>query len=190
MTDTMYEEKSYRSRIPLFLTLLLVFAALSPVTPTLAHGGGTPQLVKEPAGAYAMYVWTNPDPARVGTFHISVALVQPDTDVPVLNAAVQVTASPQSGQPLTVAATHANATVKTYYEADLQLAETGPLQVTVTYQDGDASGSAGFETQVEQAGMNVQRIGLGVALLVIGGGILWMGRRKRAASAAPAAENQ
>lgn len=151
-----------------------------------AHGGGVPQLVKEPAGEYAVYAWTNPDPVRVGVMHLTVALVQPDTDAPVLNAAVQVTAMPQSGQPLSVAATHENATIKSYYEADLDLAETGPLQVNVAYQDGAASGSAGFTVQVEPRGLDVQRIGLGVALLVIGGGILWMGRRNRRAPAAAA----
>lgn len=163
------------------LTLLLLVMQPASVR---AHGGGTPQLVKEPAGAYAVYVWTNPDPLRVGTMHVTVALVEPDSDAPVLNAAVQVTASPQTGQPLTVDATHENATIKSYYEADMELTETGPLQVTVAYQDGVAAGSAGFAAQVEPAGMNTQVIGLSVALLAIGGGVVWMfmGRKKRPAA--------
>lgn len=162
-----------------FLVLLLL--ALQPAG-VLAHGGGTPQLLKEPAGAYAMYVWTNPNPVRVGTLHVTVALVEPDTDVPVLNAAVQITALPQSGQPITADATHANATIKSYYEVDMELTETGPLPVTVAYQDGAASGSAGFELQVERAAVNVQRIALGVALIVIAIGILRFGRKKSAAT--------
>lgn len=163
--------------------LSLLLLAIQPLS-VLAHGGGAPQLVKEPAGAYAMYVWTNPDPLRVGTMHVTVALVDPDTDVPVMNAAVQVTATPQTGQPLTVAATHENATIKSYYEADMQLSETGPLQVTVAWQDGAASGDAGFAVQVGEAGINTQLIGLGAALLAIGGGVAWMlmGRRKRPAA--------
>lgn len=148
----------------------------------LAHGGGTPQLVKEPAGAYAVYVWTNPDPVRVGTMHVTVALVEPDTDVPVLNAVVQVTASPQTGQSLVVDATHRNATIKSYYEADIDLTETGPMQITVAYQDGAASGSAGFDLQVEQAGLNMQVIGLAVALVVIVVAVLGFARRKPAAA--------
>lgn len=163
--------------------LILLLLATQPAS-VLAHGGGTPQLVKEPAGAYAMYVWTNPDPVRVGTLHITVALVQPDTDVPVLNAAVQITAVPQSGQPITADATHANATIKSYYEVDMPLTETGPLQVTVAYQDGAASGSAGFDLQVERAAVNVQRIALGVVLIVIAIGILRFGRKKAATTAA------
>lgn len=168
------------------IVVALLLLVMQPVA-VLAHGGGTPQLVKEPAGAYAVYVWTNPDPLRVGTIHITVALVEPDSDAPVLNAAVQVTATPRTGQPLTVDATHKNATIKSYYEADMQLRETGPLQITVAYQDGAAAGSAGFAVQVEEAGANTQLIGMGVALLAIGGGVLWMliGRKQR-----PAAENQ
>lgn len=161
--------------------LILLLLAMQPAS-VLAHGGGTPQLVKEPAGAYAVYVWTNPDPVRVGTMHVTVALVEPDTDVPVLNAAVQITAEPQSGQPITADATHANATIKSYYEVDMQLTETGPMQVTVDYQDGMASGSAGFALQVEQAGANVQLIGLGVALVVIVIAVLRFVLRKPAAA--------
>ena len=171
----------------MLLTSLLVTLVIAPLGighSVLAHGGGTPQLVKEPAGAYAVYVWTNPDPLRVGTMHVTVALVEPDTDVPVLNATVQITASPQSGQPIVIAATHENATIKSYYEADMELSETGPLQVTVAYQDGAAAGSAGFAVQVGEAGINTQRIGLGAALLAIGGGVVWMlmGRKKRPAA--------
>ena len=171
-------KKTFSAKRVAVLALLLL--AIQPLT-VLAHGGGAPQLVKEPAGAYAVYVWTNPDPLRVGTMHVTVALVEPDTDVPVLNAVVQITAAPQSGQPRTVAATHENATVKSYYEADMELSETGPLQVTVAWQDGTDAGSAMFAVQVGEAGINTQLIGLGAALLAIGGGVVWMltGRKKR-----------
>ncbi|HRX05415.1 MAG: hypothetical protein KDI07_05385 [Anaerolineae bacterium] len=166
-----------------FAALVLLLLALQPAS-VLAHGGGTAQLVKEPAGAYAVYVWTNPDPVRVGTMHVTVALVEPDSDEPIMNAAVQITATPQTGQPLVAEATHKNATVKSYYEVDMELTETGPLQVAVAYQDGDAAGSAGFTVQVERAGMNTAAIGLGAALLAIGGGVIWMllGRKKRPAA--------
>lgn len=172
----------------LSLLILLLFA-LHPAS-ILAHGGGTPQLVKQPAGAYALYVWTNPDPVRVGTMHVSVALVEPDTEEPVLNATVQVTATPETGDPITSAATHDNATVKTYYETDMQIPQQGPWQVAVSYQAGDASGSASFPIQVQRAGMNVQRIAFGVALVVIGVGILYMGRKNRRAAAAAATDKK
>ncbi|MEZ4767428.1 MAG: hypothetical protein R2844_03270 [Caldilineales bacterium] len=171
------------------LLLILLLLALQPVSSALAHGGGTPQLVKERAGAYALYVWTNPDPVRVGTMHVSVALVQPDTEAPVLNADVRVTATPETGNPITSTATHENATVKTYYETDMAIPQEGPWQVAVSYQIDDAGGSASFPVQVQRAGMNMQPIALGVVVAVVGGGIIFMGRRNRR-PAAPAVPDQ
>ena len=171
------------------LSVFLILTSLLLAVPAsaLAHGGGTPQLVKTPAGPYEMYVWTNPDPVRVGTLHVSVALVQPETEEPVLNAVVDVTASPDSAtsDPVISPATHENATVKSYYEADLELTEMGASTIAVAYRDGEATGSASFAVQVEAAGPNWQRIVMGVVLLAIGFAVLWASRRNRRVAAQP-----
>lgn len=166
------------------LWLAIATLALAGHAPAvLAHGGGTPQLVKAPAGDYALYVWTNPNPAGVGALHVTVALVQPESDAPVLNAAVQVTATPENGDPIAAAATHEEATIKSYYEVDLELPRAGLWQIDVSWQDGGASGQAGFPLQVEPAPVNTQLAGLGVALLAVVGVVAWLALRRRRAAA-------
>lgn len=160
--------------------MLLTIGVAAPTA--LAHGGGTPRLVEEPAGTYEIFAWTNPEPARVGTFHITVALVEPATDQPVLNAGVLVHAAPTGAdaatQPLVAPATHENATIKTYYETDLELPTTGPWQITVAYTGttGTDTGSASFPVEVQEAGTNWGRIAFGVVLVVLGGGVLLFNR--------------
>lgn len=160
--------------------MLLAVAVAAPVA--LAHGGGTPQLVEELAGPFEIFAWTNPEPARVGTFHVTVALVEPATDQPVLNAGVLVRAAPAgveiAGSPLVAPATHENATIKTYYETDLEIPTAGPWQVTVAYTgtNGTESGSASFSVEVQEAGTNWGRIALGVVLVILAGGVLLFNR--------------
>jgi hypothetical protein len=160
--------------------MLLVMAGAAPVA--LAHGGGTPQLVAEPAGRYEIFTWTNPEPARVGTFHVTVALVEPATDQPILNAGVLVHAVPAgagtANLPIAAPATHENATIKTYYETDLELPTAGPWQVTVAYTgtNGVDTGSASFPVEVQEAGINWGRIALGIVLVILAGGVLLFNR--------------
>lgn len=150
---------------------LLALATLVSAAPAQAHGGGTPQLVQAPAGAYEIYTWTNPDPARVGVVHVTVALVEPATQQPVLNTAVQVLAQlADSGQEAAAPATHDNATIRTYYEADLELPSAGRWQITVAHSDAANSGSASFDLEVQPAAFNWRPIAMGAALALIAAG--------------------
>ncbi len=150
---------------------LLALAALASAAPAQAHGGGTPQLVQAPAGAYEVYTWTNPDPARVGIVHVTVALVEPATQQPVLNAAVQVLAQlAEGGQEAAAPATHDNAAIRTYYEADLELPAAGRWQITVAHSDAAGGGSASFDLEVQPAASNWRPIAIGAALALIAAG--------------------
>jgi hypothetical protein len=159
------------------LAALLLWLALA--TGALAHGGGTPQLVHQVAGPYAIYASTSPDPLRVGTMHVTVALVLPEDEEPVLNANVQIIAMPPAGAQVTAAATHENAQIKSFYEADLPVDTPGRWRVTVAYQDGDAAGSATFTVEVMPAAIDRRLIGLGAALLGLGVAAVWIGRGRR-----------
>ncbi len=157
---------------------------LAHTAPAMAHGGGTPQLVAAPSGPYQVYAWTNPNPPRAGLVHVTVALVEPATQRPVLDAAVQIVATPNDdGQPVAVPATHENATIKTYYEADLDLPAAGAWQFTVAHNDAAGSGSANFALDVQPAAANWRPLAIGSVLAVIAAGA-WFVMRKPALPAA------
>jgi hypothetical protein len=66
-----------------------------------------------------------------------------------------------------VPATHENAVIKTYYEADLDLPAAGLWQFTVVHSDAAGSGSASFALDVQPAARNWRPIGIGAVLAVI-----------------------
>jgi hypothetical protein len=150
------------------LAFTIALAILTHAAPASAHGGGVPQLVQTPSGPYQLYAWTNPNPARAGVVHVTVALAEPASQKPVLNADVQIMAAPgDGGQPVSVPATHENAVIKTYYEADLDLPAAGTWQFTVSHSDAAGSGSASFELDVQPAAFNWRPIAIGAVLAVI-----------------------
>ena len=128
-------------------------------------------------GHTKIYAWTNPNPIRVGTLHVSVALVDPASTQPVLNADVQVVATPvdpAAAAAVSSQATHAKATIKTYYETDMQMPATGPWQVDISYRDATGSGSASFEIAVQpKSNTRWLLIGIGAVVFIAVGWFLW-----------------
>jgi hypothetical protein len=162
--------------------LLLLFG----IRPAQAHGGGTPQLTNAEAGPYLVSVWTEPDPIRVGEFHVTVAVLEsPDPSSSgreggdlVLDATVQVGVKPvsQAGQTLVAYATRENAVNKLLYEADLDLPSEGQWRVDIQVEGPAGIGSTGFD--IEAAPPSVINAlewlpwpvwaGLGLVLLAVG----------------------
>lgn len=156
----------------------LATVALALLTPAsaLAHGGGTPQLMDVPAGPYRVFAWTSPATPRVGTLHITVALVDPATNQPVLNADVQVQVAPAAGQaaPITSQATHDKATIKFYYETDMPVPEAGPWQVSIAYGSPQGAGQAGFDLVVKEKAFSAWAVvGAAAAALLVAGWWFW-----------------
>lgn len=163
------------------LALSLLPLVLTAATPAWAHGGGTAQLTQAPAGPYEVYAWTNPNPVRVGTMHVTVALTDPATDEPVLGVPVQIIAQPADGAAVSSAATHDNATIKTYYETDLEMPSTGRWQVTVAFQAPPGSGEARFDVDVQpKAFDNWLLVGVAGLALLIGGWFFWPTKKSHA----------
>ena len=116
-----------------------------------------PQLANAVVGPYRVSVWTQPEPLRVGTMHISVAVSEPpeagregEVGAPVLDATVRVRLEPLRGEggAITVFATHEAAVNKILYETDLELPSEGQWRVEV-FVDGPAgSGSGAFDVRV------------------------------------------
>jgi hypothetical protein len=173
-----------RMQLVLSLGLLWAFTAGA----AWAHGGGVPQLINVDAGPYWVSVWTQPDPLRVGQAHITVAVSEPsnlggsarEAGPPVLDARVQVEFKPidHSGEMLVTQATHEEAVNKLFYEADLDLVETGRWQVTVAVAGADGSGSASFDTDVVEASSSNQTCIGGVGVIVVAA--VWVAQKYRA----------
>jgi hypothetical protein len=155
--------------LQLLLTLITaLLAILVSAAPANAHGGGTPQLVQAPSGPYQVYAWTNPDPARAGVLHVTVSLVEPASQQPVLDAEVQILAQwGEESPPIAAPATHENALIKTYYEADIELPTAGVWQITVAHSDAAGRGRASFLLEVKPATFNWRPIGIGAVLALI-----------------------
>lgn len=121
-----------------WLLWLLSWLALAPAG--FAHGGGTPQLVNAPAGAYLISAWSQPDPVRVGTLHLTIAVAQADTFDPILEASVTIELLHSSGQQRIAQATHEQATNKLFYESDVEIDTTGEWAVIIVVNESEAVG--------------------------------------------------
>jgi hypothetical protein len=139
----------------IFVPLLLLIMTLLPGV-LLAHGGGTPVLTNAEAGPYRIFVWANPEKPVAGVYHLTVAVSEPAapgkdplSGEPVLHALVQVTFQHlESGDTITMQATHENAVNKLLYEGDAKLPKAGQWRVDVTVQGPQGQGSAGYVVEL------------------------------------------
>ena len=152
---TSSDENSFHQSILLLWFFFACVAAGQRPGPRWRH-----RAIKRTGGAYAVSLDQSGSGARPARC-VTVALVEPDSDEPIMNARCAITATPQTGQPLVAEATHKNATVKSYYEVDMELTETGPLRSPWPIRTAMPPGSARFTVQVERAGANTAAIGLG-----------------------------
>jgi hypothetical protein len=140
------------------LTLLgLALLRFGPARTAQAHGGGTLQLANAAAGSYRVSAWTEPEPPRAGTLHLSVAVSAPrpgaaeaEAGDVVLDAAVRVQVQPLdgAGEMLTAQASRQDSANKFLYEADMELPEAGQWRVEVQVEGPAGAGVAGFDLQV------------------------------------------
>jgi hypothetical protein len=173
----------------LFLSGIVV--AILP-TALLAHAGGTPRLVNVEAGPYRLYVWSDPDPWRVGEAHATIAVTKqnPNTsangalEVPVTDAEVTLILTPvEGGDAITIPATSQTTFANYYYEGVAQLPSAGEWSVAVEIKGREGSGRAIFTLEVLPAwGVNWFYLGgAGVGLLLFVG--VWASRQRPAPSA-------
>ena len=164
-TQVRYVEGLARVLVGLILVL-----TISPPT-AQAHGGGVSQLTNADAGPYLVSAWTQPDPIRVGDFHITVAVAEStepgasdrEAGDLVLDATVRVGVDPvsQTGERLVVPATRGNAVNKLFYEADLELPAEGQWRVDILVEGPAGAGDVGFDIEaLPPSGLNTL-LGLG-----------------------------
>jgi hypothetical protein len=170
---------------------MVTWVLLLLASPLQAHGGGKQQLAGEVAGPYRLYVWTSPDPWRVGEAHTTVAVTRllpsgeetPSTGLQVFATYVQ------GEQRQRIAAVEQAGAQAGYYEADNAVATAGDWQVTVEVTGAEGQGTAGFaESVLPATQFNWWLIGGGVllALLLLG----FFGTRKAGLLASQQADEQ
>ena len=120
---------------------------------SLAQANGGTILWSEEVGAYDLTVTASPFPLRVGLNDISVLLGRQSDSQIVLNAMVSMTARPvdHSGRLQNFPATHANATNKLYYAANVVFPTPGRWQLTVQVDGPEGLATTSFEVQTEPA---------------------------------------
>ncbi len=141
-----------------------------PPSPAAAHGGGVPQLVRQPVGPYLLSAWTQPDPPRVGTLHLTVALFVSTAaqDVPVTDATVTARLQPPDGRPaVQVPLGEARPPLPGYYEVDVPLEAAGRWAVQLQVRGPAGGGEAAFDLQVQPAQRIPPLVWGSAALLIV-----------------------
>ncbi|MBX3012858.1 MAG: hypothetical protein KF832_15190 [Caldilineaceae bacterium] len=149
-------------------------------TPLAAHGGGTPRLTSELAGPYRVFAWTQPEPLRVGEFHLSIAVVKAAAvvnkagealDEAVTDATVAVHLMPlaSDAEPFTVLASLQAQLGNYYYEVDTTLPTQGEWRFTIEVDGALGVGQTAFAGSVLAArAIDWWLVGVaGVALLCL-----------------------
>lgn len=163
---------------------LLLLLALWPVA-AWGHGGGRPQIVREPAGPFLVSVWSLPDPLTVGEVNLIVLVTSSEEgslDQYVLDADIGLALThDRSGEVVTAQATHDEAVNKLFYESYFDVESGGGWTGEVTVTAGGQSGTAEFPLEIEgpePAGINWTLYG-GIAVAVVAGGWFLLQARRR-----------
>lgn len=137
---------------------LTVLIGAFPARPVHGHSGGEPVIAEAPAGPFVLYVWLDPAPAVAGEQHVTISVNAPapgtvDETVPVLDAEVRVSATAAGDPDLVVSApaTHAQAANKLFYEARLELPQSGSWQLAIAIATETETATLEFGLEVEAA---------------------------------------
>lgn len=165
----------WKQRIERWRWWWVLLVAIWP-TVVMAHGSGTPRLVNVAAGPYQLWVWSLPEPVRLGEMHLSVAVAPPEaaTDLTVTIALAPVDPSAQS---ITLPTSKQERWLETYYEVDWMIPTTGEWRATVHVRGPADSGQASFAFTVLPAPtVNWTLISWGALAFVAVLGMLWVRR--------------
>lgn len=126
-----------------WLWLLLLLLSGWPVIAT-AHGSGTPHLVNVAAGPYRLWVWSSPDPVRLGEMHFSVAVTEPEATTADLTVQIDLIPITQVADTFRVQTINYVRWLETYYEADFLIPATGKWRAMVQVTGPAGHGQASF----------------------------------------------
>ncbi len=161
------------------LVLFLVLWLLGKARPGLAHGGGVARVVGGRLGPYRVNIWTFPEPPRVGTFHITVAVYEPGVrmDTPIRHARVQARLTHESGVTLQASAPPSE-TYPHHHEIDVALDRPGRWDVEISVTTPEAQGNFAFAVQVDASSGSSRVFLVGAGLLAMVALWWWLTRRQ------------
>lgn len=132
-----------------FVAIVATLAGLTTGAPDVGADGGVVR-VSQPAGPFAVTVFTSPTPFRAGPVDISVMVRDRADDQPVLDAEVSIRLTSLEGAPTTrAAATRANATNKLLYAALFDLPRDGRWRLAVAVRRDGGVGEVTTEVTAE-----------------------------------------
>lgn len=112
-----------------------------------AHGSGTPQLVNVAAGPYQVWVWSMPEPVRVGEMHISLAVAQPEPAAP-LDVEILLTPDDGASPPIRQSTVRQTRLFEEYYESDFILPTVGSWQANIAINGPAGAATSNFAFDV------------------------------------------
>ena len=175
---------------PLSELLLLGLAVCALAPSTVRANGGTNRLNRQPAGPYAVSVFTSPSPLTVGVADVSFSVEWADTGDLEPDARIIISAQPvgHPGQPGVFEATHDQASDPNFYAANVRLESAGRWLMNVQVIGLRGEGTVAFEVDVGET-ISADRLVRGIAVvaaiwIVVGA---WIIRRRRGSTGSPRA---
>jgi hypothetical protein len=144
--------------------------------------GGTVRANRQPAGPYAVSIFTSPTPLAVGIADVSVSIERAENGDLEPDARIIIAAEPvgHAGQPGVFEATHDQASDPNFYAANVRLSSTGRWRFDVQVIGRLGEGTVTFDVDIAE-GIPPDRIVRGVAIVAaiwVGVGF-WIYRRRR-----------
>lgn len=134
------------------LATAIVLLAFLGVRSVWAHGIGTPVKINIPSGPYLLSIWTDPDPLRVDETHVTVAVMEPETQAPIVTGVqvrVQLTAVADESLSFTATASADNSANRLLYAAIFENLPTDGRWRGLVSVDGPAGAGKGVPFEVE-----------------------------------------
>ena len=183
MDKTLILIKNKRTVISTFIMVLLIFFSAKQGQ---AHGIGTPVEINVPSGPYLLSIWTDPDPLRVDETHVTVAVMKPETQEPIVagvDVFVQLQSSTDPVVTRTAVASPDNSANRLLYAAIFtNLPEPGLWQGVVSVVGSDGSGEdIPFSVEVlPPQPINWLQYGIIGLLILMFGWFIWSARKTTA----------
>ncbi len=171
------DARQLMNKLARFVLLATFFLWVLQPAPVAAHGrGGTDQLRAAAAGPYVVWVWSDPDPLRVGAMHFTIVVAESADQAPSGDVQLTARAAPFAAPdtPL-VAMAESRRSIYNFYVVSFAPSISGNWVVNLSIEGATGTGEIGFEVEVlpERDFDWGVVLKIGLAVLPIGGLTWW-----------------